>query len=53
MFTRSQAMQKAAIADTPTLLVEVLEAAASRLSDVDHVIPHQTSVRAIRKGMPT
>lgn len=51
MFTRSQALQKAAIADTPVLLQEVLDATGLRIDDIDHVIPHQTSTRAIRKGM--
>lgn len=51
MFTRSQALQQAAIRDTPTLLREVLDAAGLRIGDVDHVIPHQTSTRAIRKGI--
>lgn len=51
MFTRSQALQKAAIKDTPVLLEEVLRASGLDLSDIDHVIPHQTSTRAIRKGM--
>lgn len=51
MFTRSQALQRAAIADTPLLLREVLDAADLRIADIDHVIPHQTSARAIRKGM--
>lgn len=51
MFTRSQALQKAAIRDTPVLLKEALDAAHIDISEVDHVIPHQTSARAIRKGM--
>ncbi len=51
MFTRSQALQKAAIKDTVPLLREVLDAAGLAISDIDHVIPHQTSARAIRKGM--
>lgn len=51
MFTRSQALQKAAIKDTPPLLHEALDAAGLAIGDVDHVIPHQTSARAIRKGM--
>ena len=51
MFTRSQALQKAAIKDTPVLLKEALDAARIDISQVDHVIPHQTSARAIRKGM--
>jgi 3-oxoacyl-[acyl-carrier-protein] synthase-3 len=51
MFTQSRALQKAAIADTPLLLGEALELAGIGIEDVDHVIPHQTSARAIRKGM--
>jgi 3-oxoacyl-[acyl-carrier-protein] synthase-3 len=51
MFTDSRAIQRFAIADTPVLLHEALEAAGLSITDVDHVIPHQTSARAIRKGM--
>ena len=51
MFTNSRAIQQAAIADTPLLLKEVLETAGISMHDVDHVITHQTSARAIRKGM--
>lgn len=51
MFTDSRGIQRAAIADTPGLLREVLEAADMSMGDVDHVITHQTSARAIRKGM--
>ena len=51
MFTDSRGIQRAAIADTPFLLHEVLEAAGISMHDIDHVITHQTSARAIRKGM--
>ena len=51
MFTDSRAIQRSAIADTPGLLREVLDAASLSMHDVDHVITHQTSARAIRKGM--
>src|SRR5271166_998787 len=51
MFTNSRAIQKAAIANTPLLLHEVLEVAGISFHDIDHVITHQTSARAIRKGM--
>ena len=51
MFTNSRAIQRAAISDTPVLLQEVLDAAGISIHDVDHVITHQTSARAIRKGM--
>ena len=51
MFTNSRAIQRAAISTTPLLLHEVLEAAGISMHDIDHVITHQTSARAIRKGM--
>lgn len=51
MFTQSRAIHKAAIADTPVLLQEVLDSVGIALSDVDQVITHQTSARAIKKGM--
>jgi 3-oxoacyl-[acyl-carrier-protein] synthase III len=51
MFTDSRAIQRTAIADTPLLLREVLDAASISMHDIDHVITHQTSARAIRKGM--
>jgi 3-oxoacyl-[acyl-carrier-protein] synthase-3 len=51
MFTRSQMIQRVAIADTPVLLQEALDASGLHIGDIDHVIPHQTSARAIRKGM--
>ncbi|ORV47795.1 3-oxoacyl-ACP synthase [Mycobacterium europaeum] len=51
MFTNSRAIQKAAIANTPLLLSEVLDTVDLSIHDIDHVITHQTSARAIRKGM--
>ena len=51
MFTKSRALQKAAIADVPAVLHEVLESTGLAIGDIDWVIPHQTSARAIRKGM--
>jgi 3-oxoacyl-[acyl-carrier-protein] synthase-3 len=51
MFTRSRALQQAAIKDLPALLGEALSLGGLAIGDVDHVIPHQTSTRAIRKGM--
>lgn len=51
MFTNARAIHKAAISNTPVLLHEVLDAAGLSIHDIDHVITHQTSVRAIRKGM--
>ncbi|MDI9914430.1 3-oxoacyl-[acyl-carrier-protein] synthase III C-terminal domain-containing protein [Rhodococcus sp. IEGM 1379] len=51
MFTNSRAIQKAAIADTPLLLHEVLDTLGLSIHEIDHVITHQTSARAIKKGM--
>ncbi len=51
MFTDSRAIQRAAMDNTPVLLQEVLDTAGISIHDIDHVITHQTSARAIRKGM--
>lgn len=51
MFTDARGIQRAAIANTPVLLREVLETVGISMHDIDHVITHQTSARAIRKGM--
>jgi 3-oxoacyl-[acyl-carrier-protein] synthase-3 len=51
MFTKAQTLHKVAIADIPVLLREVLDETGLEMADIDHVIPHQTSVRAIKKGM--
>lgn len=51
MFTKSRSIHRAAIAATPGLLREALDGAGLDIGDVDCVIPHQTSARAIRKGM--
>jgi len=51
MFTKSRPLQEAAIADVPTVLREVLDSTGLEIEDIAWVIPHQTSARAIRKGM--
>jgi 3-oxoacyl-[acyl-carrier-protein] synthase III len=51
MFTDSRGIHRVAIEDLPPLLREALEAAGLALGDIDWVVPHQTSARAIRKGM--
>jgi len=51
MFTKSRAIHQTAIKDTSPLLQEALDCAGIAIEDVDWVIPHQTSARAIRKGM--
>jgi 3-oxoacyl-[acyl-carrier-protein] synthase-3 len=51
MFTNAQALQRAAIADTPPLLAEILAETGLDIEEIDYLIPHQTSVRAITKGV--
>ncbi len=51
MFTDARGIQRAAMSNTPLLLHEVLDAVGISMHDIDHVITHQTSARAIRKGM--
>lgn len=53
MFTDARGIHRAAMSNTPLLLHEVLDAVGISLHDIDHVITHQTSARAIRKGMAT
>ncbi len=53
MFTKSRALQAAAIEDVPVVLQEILDTTGLTIADIDCVIPHQTSARAIRKGMAT
>jgi 3-oxoacyl-[acyl-carrier-protein] synthase III len=50
MFTDSRAIQRVAIADAPLLIREALDAVGLEIGEIDYLIPHQTSVRAIRKG---
>jgi 3-oxoacyl-[acyl-carrier-protein] synthase-3 len=51
MFTDARGIHRAAMLDTPVVLREALENAGLSIGDIDHVITHQTSARAIRKGM--
>jgi 3-oxoacyl-[acyl-carrier-protein] synthase III len=50
MYTKSRTLQKVAIEDMVPLLAEVLAEAGIDLADIEYLIPHQTSARAIRKG---
>ena len=50
MYTKSRTLQNVAVQDMPVLVAEVLAEAGIDLSDIDYLIPHQTSARAIRKG---
>jgi 3-oxoacyl-[acyl-carrier-protein] synthase-3 len=53
MYTKSRALQAAAIEDVPIVLQEILDTTGLSIEDIACVIPHQTSARAIRKGMAT
>jgi 3-oxoacyl-[acyl-carrier-protein] synthase-3 len=50
MLTDARAIHRAAIDDAPGLLAEVIERTGIDFRDIDWVIPHQTSARAIEKG---
>ena len=50
MFTRARKIHDVAMQDGPPLIEEILEQGGLTLGDVDWLIPHQTSVRAIRAG---
>ena len=50
MFTKARTIHRVAIEDSPPLLADALEETGLSFADVDYVIPHQTSARAIRKG---
>jgi len=48
MFTRARKIHDVAMEDGPLLVEQLLEDAGLRLDEIDWLIPHQTSVRAIR-----
>lgn len=50
MYTKARTIHKVAVEDSLPLLAEVLEEAGIDVDDIDYLIPHQTSARAIRKG---
>ena len=50
MFTRARKIHSVAMDQGPPLIEEVLAQSGVRLGEVDWMIPHQTSVRAIRSG---
>jgi 3-oxoacyl-[acyl-carrier-protein] synthase-3 len=51
MYTDARAIHKVAIEALPPLLREVLDLAGLEFDEIDYLIPHQTSARAIKKGM--
>jgi 3-oxoacyl-[acyl-carrier-protein] synthase III len=50
MYTRSRTLQRVAIEDLAPLVAEAIGQAGIGLDDIDYLIPHQTSARAIRAG---
>ncbi|HEU4727459.1 MAG TPA: 3-oxoacyl-[acyl-carrier-protein] synthase III C-terminal domain-containing protein [Kofleriaceae bacterium] len=50
MYTRARKIHEVAMSDGPPLIGNVLAQTAAHIDDVDWLIPHQTSVRAIRSG---
>jgi 3-oxoacyl-[acyl-carrier-protein] synthase-3 len=50
MYTKSRTLQRVATEDMAPLVAEVIGEAGIDLADIDYLIPHQTSARAIRKG---
>ena len=50
MYTKSRTLQQVAIDDMAPLVAEVIAEAGIDLDNIDYLIPHQTSARAIRKG---
>lgn len=50
MYTRARKIHEVAMAEGPPLIDEILSRAGIHLGDVDWLIPHQTSVRALKGG---
>lgn len=50
MVTNARKIHQVAIADMPPILEKALKEAGLEFGDIDHVVPHQTSIRAIRSG---
>lgn len=50
MFTRARKIHEVAMTDGPALIGDVLAKTGTPIGEIDWLIPHQTSVRAIRAG---
>ena len=51
MFSDARTLQEVGIEDTVPMLREALDKAGLRFDEIDYFIPHQTSARAIKKGV--
>jgi 3-oxoacyl-[acyl-carrier-protein] synthase III len=50
MYTKARTIQRVAIEDMAPLVAETIREAGIDVADIDYMIPHQTSARAIRAG---
>lgn len=50
MVTDARKIHQVAISDMPPIIEKALKEAGLAYSDIDHIVPHQTSMRAIRSG---
>ena len=50
MFTRARKIHEVAMSEGPPLIEDVLARAGLTMGEIDWLIPHQTSVRAIKSG---
>jgi 3-oxoacyl-[acyl-carrier-protein] synthase-3 len=50
MYTRARKIHQVAMAEGPPLIENVLAQCGARLGEIDWLIPHQTSVRAVHSG---
>jgi 3-oxoacyl-[acyl-carrier-protein] synthase-3 len=50
MYTKARRLHRAAIDDMAPLIAEAIAEAGISMGDIDYLIPHQTSARAIRAG---
>ena len=50
MYTKSRTLHKVAIEDMVPLVAEAITEAGIDVTDIDYMIPHQTSARAIQAG---
>jgi len=51
MYSDARTLQEVGIEDTVSMLRETLDQAGLRFDEIDYFIPHQTSARAINKGV--
>ena len=51
MYSDARTLQEVGIEDTVPMLREALDQAGLEFDEIDYFIPHQTSARAIKKGV--